>query len=188
MSIGTSSINLALTRNLKRMIVSGGPVWFRNSVSVGVTGFAPATPGNMILLAYRGNTHIATGQGFSGPDSLATGVMDTNTVGMQTVFTGAKEGAIREIDLFLFDSAAPDLLAFGSVDILAVRDYTYVSPLPPISETTPFIGCFAFYQNAAYIRSKDDGLYYLFRGAGSGATANVDVSTVGIVIPGAPPL
>ncbi len=188
MSFGTSSLTAAVKPCVKLLGITGGPAWFRNLVTLTLTGFAPSIPANLVLMAYRGEALVALAQAFTGPDTGATGTLDLNTSEMEAVFEGTPYGAVKEFDLFLYDSSVPDLLAFGTLDVSATRDYQGTAPLPPISSTTLFIGCFAFYAGATYIRSKDDGLYYLFQGAGSGRNVVEELGITGITIPGAPAL
>lgn len=187
MSIGTSSVALTINRAVKLMIATGGPAWFRNLVTLTLTG-TTETPGNMVLLVYRGSALVALAQSFSGGNDAVTGPLDLNRPELESIFEDVKPGAVRELDLFLYDADVPDLIAFGSLDVLASRDYAVPTPLPAIMDSTIFKGCFAWYQGKTYIRSKDDGKYRIFQGAGSGDSATTDIDDEGIDIPGAPAL
>lgn len=181
-------MTIAATQAVKKLVLSGGPAWFRNLVTITLTGHTGHTPGNLILLVYRGSTLVAYADDFSGSDDSCTGTLDTNTSEMEDFFTGVQPGAIRDFDLFLYDSDSTslDLLGMGVLEVLAVRDYAETSPVPPISDTTVFIGSFAFYDGKTYIRSSADGKYYEFAAAGSGSTVTESLDTTGIDIPGAP--
>ena len=185
MSIGTSSLNITVNGPYKSMALSGGPIWFRNLVSMTISG-TTATPANMVMMVYRGSEIVALAQAFTGPDGAVIGDFDTNTSEMEVVFDGISLGACREFDIFLYDSSIPELLAVGTFDVWASRDYAGTSPIPPISSTTLFIGSFAFYNGKTYIRSIEDGLYYEFSANGSGGTVTETLNTTGITIPGSP--
>lgn len=191
MSIGTAALTAALTRATKTLIVSGNPAWFRNLLTLTLTGFAPSSSGNIVALIYRGNTLVAlNAASFSGPDAGCTGTIDLNTEELEDAFSeaGTPTGGICEFTLYVFDTSIPDLLAFGTVEIRQTRDYTTISTVPtaPLSDTTVFIGSFAFYDGKTYIRSKTDGLYYEFQAAGAGEEVGELLDTTGITIPGAP--
>lgn len=185
MSVGASSLNMTVIPAQKAITTSGGPVWFRQLVSLTITG-TTATPGNMVMLVYRGSTLVASCVSFSGPDGAVIGDLDTNTAEMEAVFDGVSSGATRQFGLYLYDSSTGDLLGNTELSVLSSREYGAVSPIPPISDTTVFIGSFAFYNGKTYIRSATDGLYYEFLAAGSGSEVTEAISTTGITIPGSP--
>ena len=184
MSIGTSAVTADISAAIKRVSVSGGPVWYRQLVSVTLSGTA-ATPANIVFLVYRGITLVALVDGFN---ASYLGLMDTNTSEIGTVLTGSPEGAVNEFTVYAYNSdpTSLELLGFGTMDILTTRDYATPSPIPPISSTTLFIGCFAFYNGKTYIRSSTDNLYYEFAAARSGDEVTESLGTVGITIPGSP--
>lgn len=188
MSVGTSTSTLAVTLTSRTMRVTGGPVWFRNLVTLTASGFGSHNANNLILLVYRGGTLVAYSDDFSGPNTGATGTLDTNTSEMEDVFDGVTEGATREFDVFLYDSdpSSLELLASGVLKVRATRDYAASTPVPPISGTTYFFGSFAFYQGKTYIRSSTDGLYYEFAAYGTGSQVTESLQTTGITIPGSP--
>lgn len=179
------AISIAVNGSARIMAISGDPAWFRKTLSLTISG-TTATPANMIVMMYQRNTLVALGESFSGPNGAVIGDLETNTTELEAFFKDVQLGAAREFDLYLYDSSVPDLLASGSVYILATKDYSAATPIPPISSTTQFIGCFAFYNGATYIRSTADGLYYLFQADGSGDTVTESLETTGITIPGSP--
>jgi hypothetical protein len=187
MSVGTSIAAAALTRSIKRLVITGDPIWFRKLVTITLTG-SVSTPANLVFLVYRGATLVALVDGFTGPDAAATGSLDTNTAEIEDAMDGADKGEIRQFSVYVYDSdpTSLELLGMGTMDIYATRDYSATAPIPPLSDTTVFIGSFAFYNGKTYIRSSTDGLYYEFAAAGSGSTATEALSTTGITIPGSP--
>lgn len=188
MSVGTSTLSVVVTESSKTMVVTSGPVWFRNLVTVTLSGFGSHSAGNLILLVYRGSTLVAYCDAFSGPNTGATGSLDTNTSEMEDCFEDADIGEIVEFDLFVYDTdpTSLDMLASGILKVRGTRDYAESSPIAPISDTTVFIGSFAFYDGKTYVRSASDGLYYEFAAYGSGAQVTDSLGTTGIEIPGAP--
>lgn len=188
MSVGASSLTLTASQAVKTLVLSGGPVWFRNLVSLTLTGHTGHNPDNLILLVYRGSTLVAYSENLAGSDTSCSGTLDTNTSEMEDVFDGVTMGAIRDFDLFLYDTdpTSLELLASGVLPVLATRDYAESSPIAPISDTTVFIGSLAFYNGKTYIRSATDGLYYEFAAYGTGSQVTESLETTGIEIPGAP--
>ena len=194
MSIGTASITATATTD-KYLAVSGR-AWFRNAVTFTISGVT-TDPSHLILLAYRGPNLVALCQTFITSGSSVAGVMDTNNAEMQAAFQETSpdgslryilQGAIKEVDLFLYDFSVPILLAMGSIEILASRDYSGASPVPPIFDGPYFAGAFAFYNNGsgmkAYIRNYMTGKYRLFLGMSGDGT--MDTITDEITIPVAP--
>lgn len=186
MSVGTSSLTAAVTAATKRMIVSGGPAWFRQLVTLTVTGLG--NPANFILMAYRGSTLVALCQSFAGPDDAAVGTLDTNTTELEDAIDDADVSAntVFGLDVFLYDSVTTEFLGAGTLELLVTRDYGATSPVSPIADTTVFAGSFAIYNGKTYLRSATDGLYYEFAAYGTGASATESLETTGITIPGAP--
>lgn len=184
MSVGTSAITATITKNIKRLVVTGDPVWYRQLVSVTLSG-TTATPAGIVFLVYRRSTLVALINGFN---ASYIGSLDTNTAEIGTALTGTNEGALREFDVYAYDTdpTSLELLGMGTLDILATRDYSDVAPIPPLSDTTLFIGSFAFYNGKTYIRSSTDNLYYEFAAARSGDEVTESLGTVGITIPGSP--
>jgi hypothetical protein len=141
-------------------------------------------------MVYRGSTLVAYCDNFAGSDSSCSGTLDLNTSEMEDVMDGVAAGAVREFDLFLYDSdpTSLDLLGLGVLDVQAVRDYAATVPVPPISGTTVFIGSFAFYDGKTYIRDMTTGLYHEFRAATVNGSVTEALDSAGITIPGAPAL
>lgn len=190
MSVGTSTLTLTATQASKLMVTTGGPSWFRNLVTMTLTGHTGHTPGNLLLLVYRGDTLVAYSEDFAGSNSSCSGTLDLNTSEMEDVFDGVTPGGIREFDLYLYDSdpTSLDLVAMGAMDVRSVRDYAVTAPVAPISDTTVFIGSFAFYTGKTYIRDMTTGLYHEFRAATINGSVTEALDSVGITIPGAPAL
>ena len=189
MSIGTATKMFTVSQSDKKIVITGSPVWFRNLVTVSLTGHSGHTPENLVLLAYRHGELVALCDDFTGSDSLATGTLDLNTSELEAYFDGAQVGAIREVELYLYDAdeTSLDMLGEGKLKVYATRDYTdYVTPpVPPISATTLFIGSFAFYDGKTYLRNKDTGKYHEFVAAGA-TNATEAINNEGIDIPGSP--
>ena len=189
MSVGTSSIIATLSKSIKRLVVTGDPVWYRQLVGVTLAG-CTATPANVVMLVYRQNTLVGLVNGFGAIEGSTSclGSLDTNTAEIGTALTGLAEGALRQFDIYAYDTdpTSLELLGMGTMDIQATRDYSAVVPIPPLSSTTLFIGSFAFYDGKTYIRSSADNLYYEFAAARSGDEVTESLSTVGITIPGSP--
>ena len=167
------------------MTILGSHILFRDVAALTIAG-TTATPANMVLMVYRGSTLVQNVISFSGPNGAVVGNLDTATAEIEDVFTDVSLGAIRQFDVFLYDSVTPDLLAAGKINLVASREMGAVTPIPPLSETTMFIGSFAFYQGKTYIRSSTDGLYYEFAAERSGTEVTESLDTTGITIPGSP--
>lgn len=169
----------------RTLIVSGNPILFRDVAALTISG-TTATPANMVMMVYRGSTLVQNVVTFAGPDGAVLGDLDTATAEIEAVLTGVELGAVRQFDVFLYDSSVPDLLASGKLDLAASRDMGSTSPIPPLSSTTLFIGSFAFYNGKTYLRSSEDGLYYEFAANGTGGAVTESLGTTGITIPGSP--
>jgi hypothetical protein len=184
MSVGTSSITATLSKSIKRLVVTGDPVWYRQLVGVTLAGSA-ATPANVVMLVYRQATLVGLVNGFN---ASWLGSLDTNTAEIGTALTGLAEGALRQFDIYAYDTdpTSLELLGMGTMDIQATRDYSATAPIPPLSVSTLFIGSFAFYDGKTYLRSATDGLYYEFAAERSGTEVTESLQTVGITIPGSP--
>lgn len=185
MSIGASDITLAITRSIRRMNVTTGPAWARELATVYITGFSGSIPANLVALVYHGDILCAIAQNFSGSPVAEAG-MDLNTEEMVTAMSRREDGGISEFNIYVYDSSVPVMLASGILDVQATRDFGTAPPVTPISDTTQFIGSFAFYNGLTYVRSSTDGLYYEFDLSGSGETTTPSTGTIGITIPGAP--
>ncbi|MEI7879855.1 MAG: hypothetical protein WCI95_03160 [bacterium] len=188
MSVGTSVVAAVITPEIKRVVVSGGPVWYRQLVTATLSGFGSHAPANIVLLVYRINTLVAIAQAPVDNGATCAFSLDTNTAEVGAALSGAAEGGSREFNVYVYDAdpTSLELLGMGTMDIQATRDYSAVAPIPPLSSTTLFIGSFAFYDGKTYIRSSTDGLYYEFAAARSGDEVTESLSTVGITIPGSP--
>lgn len=188
MSVGTSAVAAVITLEIKRVAVSGGPVWYRQLVTATLSGFGSHTPANIVLFIYRLDTLVAIAQAPVDNGATCAFSLDTNTAEIGTALTGASEGGAREFSVYVYDTdpTSLDLLGMGTMDILATRDYSAVAPIPPLSSSTLFIGSFAFYQGKTYIRSSTDGLYYEFAAEQSGSEVTESLQTTGITIPGSP--
>jgi len=185
MSVGAASITAAIDRNTRKIAIAGDIVWFRKLVSVVTSGYSGSTPANMVLFIYRGSTLVALA---STPSAPCTFSLDTNTAEMEAVMELANEGGEREFDAFIYDTdiTSQELLGAGKLKVYGTRDYSATVPIPPLSDTTQFIGSFAFYNGKTYLRSVTDGLYYQFAAYGAGQGVSDVVDTTGITIPGAP--
>jgi hypothetical protein len=188
MSVGTAAIAAAVTLNTRNIVISGDLAWFRKLVTLTVSGVTGHTAANLVAFLYRNATLVALA---SSPTDSGGGVcvfsLDLNTAELED-FMDVESGEPRDFDLFIYDSEATSLELLGQCrfEVLGNRDYAAVSPIPPLSSTTVFIGSFAFYNGKTYLRSSTDGLYYEFAAYGAGQTVSDALSTTGITIPGAP--
>lgn len=185
MSVGTASITAAITRNTRNVLFSGDLVWFRKLVSVVTTGYANSSPSNLVMLVQKGGTTVALAQA---PTAPCTFSLDTNTAELEAFMETALDGAVREFDVYFYDtdSTSLELLGKGVLRVLGNKDYAATAPIPPLSASTVFIGSFAFYNGKTYLRSSADQLYYEFAASGSGDQVTESLETVGITIPGSP--
>ena len=184
MSVGTAAVAVAVTLGTKKLVFSGAQVWFRNLVTLTLSGYS-GSPANYVFLVYRGSTLVALAQTPTG----AVFSLDTNTAEMEDFFPDTvATGEIREFDVYLYnaDPTSLEMLGSGIMEVSAIRDYAAVAPIPPLSDTTRFIGSFAFYNGKTYLRSVTDGLYYEFTAYGAGQGVSEVTDTTGITIPGAP--
>jgi len=124
MSVGTKSVTVAVNAAAKRMYPSADPS-FRNLVTFTVTN-AGVDAANLVMLAYRGATVVASASGFTGSTASAVGTMDLNTSGMLAVMNGVAKGAVRSFDIFLYDTISLDMVARGVLDVLGADPYSSV--------------------------------------------------------------
>lgn len=165
------------------MVVTGDN-WFAQLLSLSITGH-DYSPSNLILLAYRGDTLVASTDDISGTDSHATGTLNTATEEMQTAMENAVHGEIVDIDLRLWDSGMLELLAEGTLRLRGVMVNETLTPLSPIASTTIFWGDLCSYNGKTYLKNNDDGLWYPFSLRGTGETVNYTIDeSGGIAIPG----
>lgn len=187
MSVGTSTKTLTATASSKKIAATGTPVWFRNLVTLTLTGFGSHNPSNLVLLAYRGSTLVALCEDFAGSPT-ATGTMDLNTTELETVMDSVWTQGARDLAIFLFnsDETSLEMVANGTLRVYKQADYSETVPVSPISGTTVFIGNLAIYNGKTYLRDTGTGLYHEFAAATMQGSVTETLDSEGITIPGAP--
>jgi hypothetical protein len=186
MSVGAAAVTAILTTGAKRLTFSGESAWFRNLLTLTLSGHS-GSPANYVFLVYRGSTLVALAQTPTG----AVFSLDTNTAEMEDFFpNNLGIGEPREFQVYLYnaDPTSLELLGLGILTVHAVRDYAETAPIPPLSATTVFIGSFAFYNGKTYLRDTNTGKYHEFAAYSIGGTVTDALESEGIEIPGAPAL
>lgn len=161
-SIGTSACTVALTQS-KRKIVKSGTNFFRQLLTVTVSGISGLTVPNLVLLLFRGTTQVANCPTFTVSGANAVGSIDTNTTELQTAISGKANGEIITLTARLWDKVSGELLAEGDFDILGTAN-TYsgdggAAAVVPVTGSTLKWGDFAVVGSNTYRLNKTTGLY-----------------------------
>lgn len=122
MSVGASTLVLTVTPANKIMFPGSSP-WFRQLVSVTVAGAGVAAE-SLILLAYRRSTLVALCVGMTGTENAATGTLDLNTTELEAVMDGVGDGAVRSLDIYLYNTATLELVGRGVLNVRGCGAYT----------------------------------------------------------------
>ena len=189
-AIGSSTCTVVVDRSA-RTIKHSGVNWYTQAVTATVSGFGAAVAANLALLFYRNiagvMTNVANGGTMVASGSNAVATIQTYTAGLATVFTGVKVGAIRVLDMLLYDGDSLELLGTGWFNLRSTA-YTHPSDASAAAAVTPITGTTVVWGNLAksgstiYGKNEDDGLWYPVTFHGAGADIHLNLGETGIVI------
>lgn len=185
---GIGSVNVSLSVNRDKHIVqSAGSPYFKQTMNLTLTGYAPATLANVAVMLFRPDgTLCATAEPFELSGGAAVSAMETNTTPISSIMAAIGNGIPRLFTMRIYDGATTEKIAEGWLPLRGIGADAWPGgdPTPPIEPgVNAKYGNLAYYNGRWYGLNEDDNLWYPVGFSGPGGAVQLDVGGTGIVIP-----